>query len=99
MTAAEKMASNIAVAMNGGEWKDGKWYSEGHRKAWIEAVQPYADEIERLREALAVIYKAADTERGENDEYWWVDNQTTVQSYICSVLGAPPEDALGEGKE
>jgi hypothetical protein len=57
-----------------------------------------ADEIERLREALAVIYKAADTERGENDEYWWVDNQTTVQSYICSVLGAPPEDALGEGK-
>ena len=52
MTAAEKMASNIAVAMNGGEWKDGKWYSEGHRKAWIEAVQPYADEIERLREAL-----------------------------------------------
>ena len=61
--------------------------------------QEQVKEIERLREALAVIYKAADTERGENDEYWWVDNQTTVQSYICSVLGAPPEDALGEGKE
>lgn len=55
-------------------------------------------EIDRLREALAVIYKAADKERDENDEYWWVDNQTTVQAYICSVLGAPPNAALGEGE-
>ena len=58
MTNAEKIASDIAMMMNGGEWKDGKWYSEGHRKAWIEAVQPYADEIERLREALRKINKA-----------------------------------------
>ena len=62
-------------------------------------VTKYCEEIERLREALAVIYKAADKERDENDEYWWVDNQTTVQAYICSVLGAPPNAALGEGKE
>jgi len=35
--------------MDGGEWKDGKWYSKFHRDAWIKAVKPYADEIERLR--------------------------------------------------
>ena len=49
MDTAEKMAADIALTMNGGEWKDGKWYSKGHREAWIKAVQPYADEIERLR--------------------------------------------------
>jgi len=55
MNAAEKMASDIAEKLNGGEWKDGKWYSKGHREAWINAVKPYADEIERLREALNLI--------------------------------------------
>ena len=49
MDNAEKMAADIALAMDGGEWKDGKWYSKFHRDAWIKAVQPYADEIERLR--------------------------------------------------
>jgi hypothetical protein len=49
---AEKMASDIAETLNGGEWKDGKWYADSHRKAWIDAVKPYADEIERLREIL-----------------------------------------------
>ena len=52
MDNAEKMAADIALTMNGGEWKDGKWYSKGHREAWIKAVQPYADEIERLREQV-----------------------------------------------
>ena len=51
MDIAEKMAADIALAMDGGEWKDGKWYSKFHRDAWIKAVKPYADEIERLREA------------------------------------------------
>ena len=55
MDAIEKMAADIALTMNGGEWKDGKWYSKGHREAWIKAVQPYADEIERLREAMVEI--------------------------------------------
>lgn len=55
MDTAEKMAADIALTMNGGEWKDGKWYSKGHREAWIKAVQPYADEIERLREAIQKI--------------------------------------------
>jgi len=55
MERAEQMAADIALTMNGGEWKDGKWYSKGHREAWIKAVKPYADEIERLREALNLI--------------------------------------------
>ena len=49
MDIAEKMAADIALAMDGGEWKDGKWYSKFHRDAWIKAVKLYADEIERLR--------------------------------------------------
>ena len=48
----EKMARNIAVALNGGEFNDGKWYGEGHRTAWRNAVKPYAEEIERLRADL-----------------------------------------------
>jgi hypothetical protein len=48
----ENMASSIAEAMNGGEFKDGKWYSEGHREAWRKAVAPYAIEIYRLRQNL-----------------------------------------------
>jgi predicted lipoprotein len=45
----EEMARNIAVALNGGEFNDGKWYGEGHRTAWRNAVKPYADENEMLR--------------------------------------------------
>ena len=52
MDKAEQIAADIALTMNGGEWKDGKWYSNGHREAWIKAVQPYADEIERLQDEI-----------------------------------------------
>jgi hypothetical protein len=52
MDIVDQMAADIAMKMNGGEWTDGKWYSQGHRDAWVKAVQPYADEIVRLREAL-----------------------------------------------
>ena len=52
MDIAEKMAADIALAIDGGDWQDAKWFSKFHREAWIKAVQPYADEIERLREAL-----------------------------------------------
>jgi hypothetical protein len=52
MDMVDQMAADIAMRMNGGEWTDGKWYSQGHRDAWVKAVQPYADEIERLRDAL-----------------------------------------------
>ncbi len=55
MDIVEQMASEIAEKLNGGEWRDGKWYADSHRKAWMDAVKPYADEIERLREALEYI--------------------------------------------
>jgi hypothetical protein len=45
----EKMARDIAVVLNGGEFNDGKWYGEGHRTAWHNAVKPYAEEIEQSR--------------------------------------------------
>ena len=77
MDIAEKMAADIALAMDGGEWKDGKWYSKFHRNAWIKVVKPYADEIERLREALRLMPKtiteAADEIerlREENKQYF-----------------------------
>ena len=50
MDIAEKMAADIALAIDGGDWQDAKWFSKFHREAWIKAVQPYADEFERLRE-------------------------------------------------
>ena len=49
MDIAEKMAADIALAIDGGDWQDAKWFSKFHREAWIKAVEPYADEIERLR--------------------------------------------------
>ena len=52
MDIAEKMAADIALAIDGGDWQDAKWFSKFHREAWIKAVQPYADEIERLREEV-----------------------------------------------
>ena len=57
MDIAEKMAADIALDMNGGEWTDGKWYSQGHRDAWIKAVKPYADEIERLQKENELLQK------------------------------------------
>jgi hypothetical protein len=46
--------------------------------------------VEELIKALAVIYNAADKARDNGEEWWWIDNHTNVQAYICSVLGAPP---------
>lgn len=49
---AEKMAEEIAERLNGGEFEDGKWYTDGQRTAWINAVRPFADEIKKLRLAI-----------------------------------------------
>jgi hypothetical protein len=74
MDIAEKMAADIALAMDGGEWKDGKWYSKFHRDAWIKAVKPYADKIERLREEHETVSRIVDgmtlqfVERGKEIE-------------------------------
>ena len=49
MDIVERLAQQAAEAINGGEFNDGKWYTEGQRQAWRKAMTPAADEIERLR--------------------------------------------------
>jgi hypothetical protein len=48
----EKLAQEAAELINGGEWRDGKWYSDGHRDAWRRALKPAANRIEKLEAAL-----------------------------------------------
>jgi len=48
----EKLAQEAAELINGGEWRDGKWYSDGHRDAWRKALKPAANRIEKLEAAL-----------------------------------------------
>ena len=55
MDVVERLAQQAAETINGGEFYDGKWYTEGQRQAWRKALTPAADEIERLREALQTI--------------------------------------------
>jgi hypothetical protein len=58
MDIVERLAQQAAEAINGGEFNDGKWYTEGQRQAWRKALTPAADEIERLREDKAELLKA-----------------------------------------
>ena len=51
----EKLAQEAAELINGGEWRDGKWYSDGHRDAWRRALKPSADRIEKLEAALRTV--------------------------------------------
>jgi hypothetical protein len=55
MDIVERLAQQAAETINGGEFYDGKWYTEGQRQAWRKAMAPAADEIERLRLALHTI--------------------------------------------
>lgn len=50
MDIVERLAQQAAETINGGEFYDGTWYTEGQRQAWRKAMTPAADEIERLRE-------------------------------------------------
>ena len=52
----EKLAQEAAELINGGEWRDGKWYSDGHRDAWCKALKPAADRIEKLEAARDAVY-------------------------------------------
>jgi len=54
----EKLAQEAAELINGGEWRDGKWYSDGHRDAWCRALKPAADRIEKLEEENGVLFVA-----------------------------------------
>jgi hypothetical protein len=49
----EKLAQEAAELINGGEWRDGKWYSDGQRDAWRRALKPAADRIEHLEDRCA----------------------------------------------
>ena len=70
MDIVERLAQQAAETINGGEFNDGKWYTEGQRQAWRKAMTPAADEIERLRKALKIF---ADNVKETNvgiDKYW-----------------------------
>ena len=55
MDIVERLAQQAAETINGGEFNDGRWYTEGQRQAWRKAMTPAADEIERLRKQNAVL--------------------------------------------
>jgi len=73
------------LAMDGGEWKDGKWYSKFHRDAWIKAVKPYADEIERLREAAKDRPKDRPNEAADEIERLREENDELKDLLQCVV--------------
>ena len=58
MDTVERLAQQAAETINGGEFNDGRWYTEGQRQAWRKAMTPAADEIARLREDKAELLKA-----------------------------------------
>ena len=101
MDIAEKMAADIALAMDGGEWKDGKWYSKFHRDAWIKAVKPYADEIERLRDLVEKhINEKSELKRGMIDilEYLSAVQIAEVNIKYIARKALGEIDALKEGE-
>lgn len=58
MEIVEQLAQQAAETINGGEFYNGKWYTEGQRQAWRKAMTPAADEIERLRQKNAELVAA-----------------------------------------
>lgn len=48
----EEMAQLIAESLNGGEFYNSKWYTDGQREAWLKAVRPWAQEIAEISEEL-----------------------------------------------
>ena len=58
MEIVEQLAQQAAETINGGEFNDGKWYTEGQRQAWRKALTPAADEIEQLRQQNAELVEA-----------------------------------------
>ena len=49
----EHAAQRIAEALNGGEFKDGRWYTEEQRQAWIKAVTPVIWDAQRYGISVA----------------------------------------------
>ena len=85
MDIVERLAQQAAETINGGEFYDGKWYTEGQRQAWRKAMAPAATEIERLREALREI------------EFLEMDPRNSGQMWV-ETLKEVARKALGEEK-
>ena len=74
MDIVEQLAQQAAETINGGEFNDGKWYTEGQRQAWRKAMTPAADEIERLREDKAELVEALIDMRNHINKRDWDEN-------------------------
>lgn len=55
MDIVERLAQQAAETINGGEFTDGTWYTEGQRQAWRKAMTPAADEIEQLQDIVRTL--------------------------------------------
>ena len=100
MDIVEKMAADIALNMDGGEWKDGKWYSKFHRDAWIKAVKPYADEIERLRGEVMAWWKETEIMRSDLAIYSeQIERQQKALQWIAGCEGGDIFDMCKEMRD
>ena len=89
MDTLEKLARQAAETINGGEYCDGKWYTEGQRQAWRKAMTPAAEEIERLRQKNAELLSALKTVDRYND------SPVNYDSYINKIVEAAIAKATG----
>jgi hypothetical protein len=80
----EKLAQEAAELINGGEWRDGKWYSDGQRDAWRRALKPAADRIEKLEAALREISQTF-TAQVETKPEQWINKMTAIMSHEQAV--------------
>jgi len=100
MDIVEKMATDIALAMDGGEWKDGKWHSKFHRDAWVKAVKPYANEIERLRGEVMAWWKETEIMRSDLAIYSeQIERQQKALQWIAGCEGGDIFDMCKEMRD
>ena len=84
----ETLAQEAAELINGGEWRDGKWYSDGHRDAWRRALKPAADRIEKLEAALRNVTTTWDVWQKEKDS----NSFTELFASICEAKALEGKD-------
>lgn len=76
----ESAAQAIAEAMNGGEFNNGKWYTERHREAWRKAVGP------ALRKARADALDEAAQVAEEKASQIWADGEDAVLDDLAKAI-------------
>ena len=83
----EKLAQEAAELINGGEWRDGKWYSDGQRDAWRRALKPSADRIEKLEEEIGVLFAANVrlNSRADLDSDGYVDRIEKLEAALTHI--------------